>query len=129
VSVVVDTSVWIDYFRGKGASELDELLREGLVILVPVVAAELLSAPLTRRERREVTELFLALPLQPTPLTHWCAVGELRAQLLKVGVRVSTPDAHVAQCALDAQAALWSRDSIFRTMARSVPLHLFSAAD
>jgi predicted nucleic acid-binding protein len=126
VSVVVDTSVWVEYFRGSGARELDGLLGDGLVLLAPMVAAELLSAPLTRRERRELTELLATLPWHPTPPSHWYAVGELRARLRLVGIAVSTPDAHVAQCALDSRAALWSRDAIFETMGRKIALSLFA---
>lgn len=125
VSVVVDTSIWVEYFRGSGASELDGLLADGLVLLAPVVAAELLSAPLTRRERREVVDIMAGLPLHPTPLAHWCAVGELRARLMQAGLSVSTPDAHVAQCAIDTRAALWSKDAIFRRLAGKVALNLF----
>ena len=129
VSVVVDTSIWVEYFGGTGARELDGLLGDGLVLLAPVVGAELLSAPLTRRERRELTELLATLPWHPTPPSHWYAVGELRAGLRRMGVSVSTPDAHVAQCAIDGHAALWSRDGIFETMAAKVALSLFASED
>lgn len=127
MSVVVDTSVWVEYFRGSGARELDGLLGEGLVLLAPMVAAELLSAPLTRRERRELTELLATLPWHPTPPSHWYAVGELRARLRLLGITVSTPDAHVAQCALDSRAALWSRDAIFEKIGGKIALSLFAS--
>lgn len=125
MSVVVDTSVWVDYFRAGQAAELDRLLADGLVVLAPVVAAELLSAPLSRAERRDLTALLASLPLHGTPLSHWVSVGNLRARLAKSGLAVSTPDAHVAQCALDADALLWSRDAVFRRISQRSPLRLF----
>jgi predicted nucleic acid-binding protein len=128
VSVVVDTSVWVDYFRSAGAPQLDELLGDGLVLLAPVVAAELLSAPLTRAERRDLTALLASLPLHATPFPHWLAVGELRARLAKAGLTVSTPDAHVAQCALDTGALLWSQDAVFSGISRRSTLRLFQSA-
>ena len=128
VSVVVDTSVWIDYFRAGRAIDIDRLLADGLVILAPVVAAEILSAPLTRAERRDLTALLSSLPLHDTPLSHWVSVGELRARLAKSGLAVSTPDAHVAQCALDVDALLWSRDAVFSRISERSPLRLFEAA-
>jgi len=42
-------------------------------------------------------------------------------------VTVSTPDAHVAQCALDAGALLWSRDGIFQRIAKPAGFRLFGA--
>jgi len=124
VSVVVDTSIWIEYLRGTGASELESLLDDGLVLLAPVVAAELTSAPLSLRERASIKQILEDLPLHPTPLKHWCSVGELRSTCRRMGLSVSTPDAHVAQCALEAGAALWSADAIFRQIAREVKLQL-----
>ena len=44
--------------------------------------------------------------------------------LFKPGFSVSTPDAHVARCALDLDAELLTEDRIFATLARHVPLKL-----
>jgi predicted nucleic acid-binding protein len=123
--LVVDTSVWVEFFRGRDLPRLEEALHEGLVLLAPVVAAELLSAPLSRAERRSLTAFVEDLPLHPTPLSHWQAVGALRARFANKGLSVSTPDAHVVECAVEAGAALWSNDRVFEKIARLCPLRLF----
>jgi hypothetical protein len=51
-------------------------------------------------------------------------VGELRRELRARGIAVSTSDAHVAQCALDAAGMLLSSGSVFRRIARLKPLVL-----
>jgi predicted nucleic acid-binding protein len=124
-ALLVDTSVWVEFFRGAPLPSLDAALRDGLVLLAPVVAAELLSAPLSRTERRSLVAFMEDLPLHPTPLPHWQAVGALRAQLRTKGLSVSTPDAHVAGCAIEAGALLWSNDAIFRKISRVSKLRLF----
>jgi predicted nucleic acid-binding protein len=124
-ALFVDTSVWVDFFRGVHLPALEAALHDGLVVLAPIVAAELLSAPLSKSERRSLAALLQDLPLHPTPLEHWLAVGALRAQLAKKGLVVSTPDAHIAECALEAGALLWSNDAIFRKLAKASPLRLF----
>jgi predicted nucleic acid-binding protein len=48
----------------------------------------------------------------------WIRVGELRRSLRDKGLSISTPDAHIAQCALDRDAVLLSRDAFFARMAR-----------
>ena len=125
--VVVDTSVWIDFLAGVSTPSLEEALAQGLVVLPPLVVAELVSGAHRQREKAMLEDLLEELPLHETPLAHWIRVGELRRGLKKKGLSVSTPDAHVAQCALDREAVLLSRDAVFRSIARHAPLRLHSA--
>jgi predicted nucleic acid-binding protein len=126
-ALVVDTSIWVEFFRGAPLPALEDALHDGLVLLPPVVVAELLSAPLSASERRKLSDFLSDLPLHPTPFAHWEAVGALRAHLSRRGLSVSTPDAHVAECAIEAGAFLWSKDAIFRKMTRASELRLFAA--
>jgi predicted nucleic acid-binding protein len=89
-----------------------------------VVVAELISGARGRADRAAIEELVRELPIHATPLAHWIRVGELRRDLFGVGVAVSTPDAHVAQCALDLQAVLLSRDEVFLRIAEHRPVQL-----
>ncbi|MBI4464553.1 MAG: PIN domain-containing protein [Acidobacteria bacterium] len=125
--VIVDTSVWIDFFAGRAVPSLEEALAHGLVVLSPLVVAELVSGARRRREQIAIAELLQELPLHQTPLAHWIRVGELRRGLRNKGISVSTPDAHVAQCALDRDAVLLSRDAVFANIARLSPLRVHSA--
>ena len=116
-ALVVDTSVWVTFFRGQGIARLEQALSDGDVVLAPIVAAELGSAPLATPERRKLDEFLRDLPLAPTPLDHWLRVGALRAAAARKGLAVSTPDAHVAQVALDLGGAVWSEDQVFARLA------------
>ncbi len=122
--VVVDTSVWIDFFAGRPCAFLEEVLPQGLVVLPPLVVAELISGAQRPRDQASIAELLQNFPLHETPLAHWIRVGELRQHLRHQGLAVSTPDAHVAQCALDRKALLLSRDAVFGRIARLCPLRL-----
>jgi len=124
--VVVDTSVWIDFFAGAELPALVDALERGVVVLPPVVIAELVSGARRRAERRAVAELMLELTIHETPPEHWVRVGTLRRELKDRGLSVSTPDAHVAQCALDRGAPLLTRDQIFARIAEQVPLKLIA---
>jgi predicted nucleic acid-binding protein len=63
-------------------------------------------------------------PLHDTPLEHWIRVGDLRRTLARKGLSTTVPDAHVAQCAIDQDAILLTRDAVFGLMARHIPLRL-----
>jgi predicted nucleic acid-binding protein len=124
--LVVDTSVWVDFFRGASLPALEAALDDGLVVLAPIVAAELLSAPISARERAKLADMLRDLPLHATPFDHWLAVGELRARLARAGLTVSTPDAHVAQCAVDCRGVVWSYDRVFTRMSVAGAVRCFA---
>ena len=121
---VVDTSTWIDFFSGQEAPELEDALAAGTVVLSPVVVAELLSGAGSPAQRAALTDLLFDLPVHETPLPHWVRVGDLRRELRGQGISVSTPDAHVAQCALDHGSVLLSRDRVFERIADLVGLQV-----
>ena len=125
--VVADTSAWIDFFAGRAVPTLEDALAQRLVVLPPLVVAELISGARRPSDRAAITALVRDLPVHETPLEHWIRVGELRRGLSARGLSVSTPDAHVAQCALDREAMLLSRDRVFLRVARLTSLQLRGA--
>ena len=125
-ALVVDTSSWVTYFAHTAPSVIDEALAEGRLYLPPVVVAELLSGRMTPRQRRQLESFLLDLPLCEQNLEHWMRVGRLRAHLFSKGVSVSTPDAHIAQCALDLNADLLSEDQVFSRISQKTSLRLLS---
>ena len=123
-ALVVDTSSWIAWLAGGGSPLVAEALEEGRLQLPVVVAAELLSGRLDAAERAELQDMLSDLPPLGVDPGHWSRVGRLRADLRARGLSVSTPDAHVAQCALDADALLLTEDRVFERIAGAVPLRL-----
>lgn len=122
--LVVDTSVWIDFLNGRPVPSLERGLEDGAVVLPPVVVAELVSGARLRKHREAIVDLIADLAVHETPVDHWVRVGDLRRRLSEKGIAVSTPDAHVAQCAIDRDAVLLSRDAVFQRIAAVAPLRL-----
>ena len=124
VGLVVDTSVWIDFFGGKTFPLLEDALAIGTVVLPPIVVAELVSGARRPSDHDALVDLLADLEIHETPREHWVRVGELRRLLIEKGNVISTPDAHVAQCALDRDAPLLTGDRAFHRIARHAPLRL-----
>jgi tRNA(fMet)-specific endonuclease VapC len=122
--MVADTSEWIEYFAGRAAPLLDHALAAGLVVVPPIVVAELLSGVRNPADREPLSDLLRDLAMPVADFDHWARVGALRASLLAQGITVSTPDAHVAQCALDRDAPLLTRDAVFARVASVTALRL-----
>jgi tRNA(fMet)-specific endonuclease VapC len=123
-ALVVDTSSWIAWLAGGGSSLVDEALEEGRLHLPVIVSAELLSGRLSDPERAELQDMLSDLPAVGTDPAHWFRVGKLRAGLRAKGLSVSTPDAHVAQCAIDTGGVLLTEDRIFEKITKMAALRL-----
>jgi predicted nucleic acid-binding protein len=121
---VADTSVWIEFLAGKPTPGLESALAQRSVVLPPIVVAELMSGTAKPSERRALEDLLRELPLHDSAVDHWIRVGDLRRRLRERGLSVSTPDAHVAQCAIDRDAVLLARDAIFERLTEHCPLRL-----
>lgn len=122
--LVVDTSSWVSFFSGKNISELEVALREGRVHLPPIVAAELMSGSHDRNEQKKLGDFLRDLPLCVVNLDHWLKVGVLRAKARSQKLKLSTPDAHIAQCTLDLNGYLLTEDKVFERLSSLIPLRL-----
>ena len=123
-AIVVDTSEWVEYFAGRPAPLLDHALAAGLAVAPPIVVAELVSGARAAKDRDSLEAVLRDVALTVDPFEHWVRVGALRATLRARGLHVSTPDAHVAQCALELDAPLLSRDRLFVKIAALTRLRL-----
>lgn len=130
IGLVVDTSIWIDFLAGNEVPALEDALARGVVVVPPLVMAELMSGARREWDRAAIARLMKMLTMHDTPAAHWLEVGNLRRGLREKGLSVSIPDAHIAQCAIDRGgqggrgAPLLTRDAIFRRIAELVPLRL-----
>lgn len=124
MAVIVDSSVWIDYLDGQRIDAIERATADQSLVLSPLVIAELLSGDLTVAQREIIGNLLQDYPLHATPLGHWIDLANLRRLLRAHGINATIPDAHVAQCALDLDATLLTRDEIFARIAAHTTLRL-----
>ena len=129
MSVLVDSSVWIEYLRGgpREDGRLDVLITEGTVLINELILAELLPAVLLRRQGR-LADLLRGLPALPMTI-DWQSVVLDQLKCLRNGInKVGIPDLLIAQNARQHSVALFSLDRHFHLMARHVGLRLFHGA-
>lgn len=124
MAVIVDSSVLIDSLGGQKPLLLLRAMTDGTLFVPPLVVAEVLSGDTTSEQREELFDLLQDYTVFGTTLEHWMNVGQLRRTLRFKGVNVTLPDAHVAQCALDLDATLLTRDEIFANIAGHTALRL-----
>ncbi len=115
--VIIDTSVWIAFFRSAHSQEkpsVIHLLDEERVMLVGVVLSELIQGTRSHQERAHLQDTLIALPyLEMTPHT-WLLTGKMGGQLRGKGMTVGIPDLIVAALAQEYDCQVYSLDSDFR---------------
>lgn len=103
--ILVDTSVWVDHFRGREKG-LSALLLEGTVLTHALVIEELACGDLLRRD--EILELLGALPQAPRA-DHSELLDFISDHRLH-GSGIGAVDAHLLASARLGRARLWSKD-------------------
>lgn len=124
--ILVDTSAWIEFFRGRGpiGEQVDEALEVDEVALCGPVITELRRG-LRRGDRARVLPLLGGCHLLSQPPNLWEEAGELGFLLGRKGATVKSMDLLIAAYALGHGVALLSADADFRRMQRAgLPLLL-----
>jgi len=122
--IALDTSSTIAFLsgeRGKDVTAVEAALRFRQGAFPPVVVTELLSDPAIRSG---IADLIRGVPRLEILDGYWERAGELRARLLRRGLKVRLADTLIAQSCLDHQVALLTRDRDFRNFATHAGLNL-----
>jgi len=124
MSVIVDTSVWIDYFKsGNNSAKLDFLIDEELIVINDLILAELVPYLKVQNQRDIIKLLFYIKKLDLT--LNWDQIIEFRFNCLENGLNgIGIPDLIVAQNAKQNRCEIYSFDNHFRLMKDILELQL-----
>jgi predicted nucleic acid-binding protein len=112
--VAVDTNCLIAYLAGDTTPDiefLDKLIARKLIVLPPVVIAELLSDPVLPVQ---AASLLASIPELAMTAGYWQRAGRLRARLASQRFKARLADTLVAQSCLDHKVPLLTRDKGFK---------------
>jgi predicted nucleic acid-binding protein len=116
MEVLVDTSVWIDYFRsGNKSDKLDTLIDENMVVINDLILTELLPLLIIRKENK-VVKLLKSIKnniLHP----DWGEIIDYQVSCLKSGsTGIGIPDLLIAQNGIQNSIPIYSIDKHFKFM-------------
>lgn len=120
--VLVDSSVWIAYFRGEDkAATLDLLIAENLIVTNDLILAELLPV-LRVRKQKKLADLLYEVPRLPWSV-NWDEIIALQVTCIQNGMnKVGLSDLMIAQNARQNSAVLYSFDKHFKLICKHFPL-------
>jgi len=125
MSVLVDTSVWVDYFRDANSSaDLDDLISENLIVTNDIILAELIPVLKVKKQLPVVKLLYEVnrLPMQ----INWKEIIEFQVRCMKAGSNgVGIPDLIIAQNAKSNNCEIYSLDKHFQLLNQVIKVKLF----
>jgi predicted nucleic acid-binding protein len=124
--VLVDSSVWIGYFRGiEEAKYLDQLLDTNTVFTNELILAEIVPSLLLRKEK-ELVDLMQSIERLKLDI-DWIGLTQYQVLNLKNGLnRVGIPDLIITQNAVQNGIQLFSFDKHFEIMKKSIGLKTYT---
>jgi predicted nucleic acid-binding protein len=127
VSYIIDSSIWVDFFRASSPSALKhqaaKLIEDERAMLCEQVLFELLCATPAAARKNVQAQLEL-LPLAPTARRLWRDAAKLGQKCLGRGFVPPAMDLLIAQVCLDHNLELITFDQHFGEIARISPLRV-----
>lgn len=121
--VLVDTSIWIDFFHvghSPQALHLDELLQTRAILTCDPIRTEVCSGARTAHERSRLHELFRAVSSLTPPPDLWARIEEARFTLARRGHQTSLIDLMIAATAAHHHVPLWTLDRDFEAIRHAI---------
>jgi hypothetical protein len=120
MSVLVDTSIWVEYFRnGNNSKRLDLLIDENLVVTNDLILAELVPFLKIRKQRKIIVLLNSVNKLQLN--IKWDEIIDYQVKCLKKGINgVGILDLIVAQNAKQNGCEIYSLDNHFKSSENAI---------
>jgi predicted nucleic acid-binding protein len=126
-SVLVDSSVWIEYFKNINSpisSEVDELIDIGNIYTNDLIIAELIPF-LKIKKQNQIIEILQTIERFPVKI-DWAEITEYQISNLKNGInKVGIPDLIIVQNVLQNKASLFTLDKHFKLMSKHLKLKLY----
>jgi predicted nucleic acid-binding protein len=116
MSVLVDTSIWVEYFRtGDNSEKLDFFIDENLIVTNDLILAELIPF-LKIQNQRKLINLLLNIDRFELSV-NWNQIIEYQYKCLKNGLNgIGIPDLIIVQNAKQNHCEIYSLDNHFRLM-------------
>jgi hypothetical protein len=124
-SILVDSSVWISYFRGvDDSSKLNKLIDNNAICINELILSEIIPSLVMKKEN-EVISLLNSIEKIKMEI-DWIGIRQMQVINLKNGLnRVGIPDLIIAQNAIQNKVELFSFDKHFELMKKSIGLKTY----
>jgi tRNA(fMet)-specific endonuclease VapC len=109
--ILVDTSVWIEYFNqaeSKTSNRLQQMLSDGKVCGAGIILTELLQGAKIEKEFEIILNNYTALPLIKENINTWISAGKISFALRRKGITIPTTDLLIAALAIESNCKIFT---------------------
>ena len=126
MSILVDSSVWIEFFRGNANfSFISNLIVSNAICTNDIILAELVPSVIFRKEYK-LAELLKNI-LKTQLIIDWQEICDIQLNNLRHGNNnIGISDIIIAQNCIQNDCKLLSNDKHFIAMAKYIPIDIFS---
>ena len=124
MSILVDSSIWIDFFKSGNNSEgLDYYIDENILVVNDLILTELI--PFLKLKRQdEIVQLLKSINRLEMNI-NWEQIVEFQYQCLKNGISgIGIPDLIIAQNAIQNDCSIYTLDKHFTMMKSAIDIRL-----
>lgn len=115
MKIIVDTSVWIEYFKNQPeiAAKIDKGFFSGTIYMVGPVVSEILQGARTGKDYEALSTSIDGVPFMETGFADWKLAGQLCYGLRKKGITLPVTDCLIAAISINNEAFIFTRDRHF----------------
>lgn len=127
--VLIDTSIWIDYFKNKSSKiseKLDRILVSDEIYIPKIVIAELIQGAKSEKEISIIEDFIDTFNIIDQKEDSWIKAGRLSYNLKKEGSAVNLIDCYIAVIAQEHNCQIFTIDKHFKEIQKAVDIHLIS---
>lgn len=127
MEVLVDTSIWIDYFKiGSCSNNLEHLIDENCIVTNDIILTELIPY-LKIKKQSKVIKLLHEINNIPLSI-HWEELIEYQVKCLQGGANgIGIPDLIIAQNAKQNCCYVYSLDKHFKLLNQVLQVNLYDS--
>jgi len=127
--ILIDTSIWIDYFKGKDPNfhtKVDKVLTHCRICIPKVVLAELFQGARAEKEITLIVDVMDAFHIIDQKEDTWLKAGRLSFLMKRKGFMVHIVDCYIAVMANENGCVIFSLDEHFKIIKKFLHIELFA---
>lgn len=125
--VLIDTSVWIDYFKNKknpAAERVDNILTYCDVYVPKIIIAELIQGAKSEKEISIIEEFIEAFNIIDQSENTWLKAGKLSYSAKKKGMFINLTDCYITIIAAENNCKIFTLNKHFKDIKKFLEIEL-----